>query len=162
MRYGQFCPIAKATEILGEKWTILIVRALLMGARRFSEDVLGTLAAVLAATAVLCALFAPLIVTLLAPGFDAESYLYAVYFLRLATPYLAIVGMVAVMAATLNAAGQVGAAAFSSPDAVVHVDRVYLPVLQPRVVPRRVDLVLEDGRSVAVMRDGSYGDLFGH
>jgi DNA-binding HxlR family transcriptional regulator len=36
MRYGQFCPIAKATEILGEKWTILIVRELLMGARRFS------------------------------------------------------------------------------------------------------------------------------
>ncbi|WP_421933493.1 winged helix-turn-helix transcriptional regulator [Phenylobacterium sp.] len=37
MRYGQFCPIAKATEILGEKWTILILRELLMGARRFSE-----------------------------------------------------------------------------------------------------------------------------
>lgn len=37
MEYGQFCPIAKATEILGEKWTILIVRELLMGARRFSE-----------------------------------------------------------------------------------------------------------------------------
>jgi len=37
VEYGQFCPIAKATEILGEKWTILIVRELLMGARRFSE-----------------------------------------------------------------------------------------------------------------------------
>ena len=37
MRYGQFCPIAKATEILGEKWTILIVRELLLGARRFNE-----------------------------------------------------------------------------------------------------------------------------
>ncbi len=37
MRYGQFCPIAKASEILGEKWTILIVRELLMGARRFGE-----------------------------------------------------------------------------------------------------------------------------
>lgn len=37
MRYGQFCPIAKATEILGEKWTILIVRELLMGGKRFSE-----------------------------------------------------------------------------------------------------------------------------
>ncbi len=30
MEYGQFCPIAKATEILGEKWTILIVRELIM------------------------------------------------------------------------------------------------------------------------------------
>lgn len=37
MRYGQFCPIAKATEILGEKWTILILRELLMGGRRFGE-----------------------------------------------------------------------------------------------------------------------------
>ena len=37
MKYGQFCPIAKATEILGEKWTFLIVRELLMGGRRFSE-----------------------------------------------------------------------------------------------------------------------------
>jgi DNA-binding HxlR family transcriptional regulator len=37
MEYGQFCPIAKATEILGEKWTILIVRELLMGGTRFSE-----------------------------------------------------------------------------------------------------------------------------
>jgi len=37
MKYGQFCPIAKATEILGERWTFLIIRELLMGGRRFSE-----------------------------------------------------------------------------------------------------------------------------
>jgi DNA-binding HxlR family transcriptional regulator len=37
MEYGQFCPIAKASEILGEKWTILIVRELLMGSTRFSQ-----------------------------------------------------------------------------------------------------------------------------
>ena len=37
MNYGQFCPIAKATEILGERWTILVIRELLMGGRRFSE-----------------------------------------------------------------------------------------------------------------------------
>jgi DNA-binding HxlR family transcriptional regulator len=37
MEFGQFCPIAKATEILGEKWTILIVRELLMGSTRFNE-----------------------------------------------------------------------------------------------------------------------------
>lgn len=36
-QYGQFCPIAKATEILGEKWTLLIVRELLMGSTRFSQ-----------------------------------------------------------------------------------------------------------------------------
>ena len=37
MEYGQFCPVAKATEIIGEKWTILIIRELLMGGRRFNE-----------------------------------------------------------------------------------------------------------------------------
>jgi len=37
MEYGQFCPIAKASEVIGEKWTILIIRELLMGATRFSE-----------------------------------------------------------------------------------------------------------------------------
>ena len=37
MEYGQFCPIAKASEIIGEKWTILIIRELLMGGNRFSE-----------------------------------------------------------------------------------------------------------------------------
>lgn len=37
MQYNQFCPIAKATEIVGERWTLLIVREVLMGGRRFSE-----------------------------------------------------------------------------------------------------------------------------
>jgi len=37
MEFGQFCPIAKATEIIGEKWTILILREILMGSTRFNE-----------------------------------------------------------------------------------------------------------------------------
>ncbi len=37
MEFGQFCPIAKATEIIGEKWTILILRELLIGSTRFNE-----------------------------------------------------------------------------------------------------------------------------
>lgn len=37
MNYGQFCPIAKAMEVVGERWTILILRELLMGGRRFNE-----------------------------------------------------------------------------------------------------------------------------
>lgn len=36
-RYPQFCPLARATEILGERWTLLIVRELLLGAQRFSD-----------------------------------------------------------------------------------------------------------------------------
>ncbi|MFS0883760.1 winged helix-turn-helix transcriptional regulator [Aeromicrobium sp. 179-A 4D2 NHS] len=35
--YGQFCPLAKAMEILDERWTILIVRELLLGSTRFNE-----------------------------------------------------------------------------------------------------------------------------
>ena len=37
MQYGQFCPIAKATEILGDRWTLLIIREILNGGRRFSQ-----------------------------------------------------------------------------------------------------------------------------
>lgn len=35
--YGQFCPVALATEVLSERWTLLIVRELLTGSRRFNE-----------------------------------------------------------------------------------------------------------------------------
>lgn len=35
--YGQFCPVAKATEIIGEKWTLLILRELLLGTTRFND-----------------------------------------------------------------------------------------------------------------------------
>lgn len=36
-RYAQFCPLARATEILGERWTLLIVRELLVGPKRFAD-----------------------------------------------------------------------------------------------------------------------------
>ncbi len=35
--YGQFCPIAKAMEVLDERWTLLVVRELLLGSRHFNE-----------------------------------------------------------------------------------------------------------------------------
>ncbi len=37
MDYGQFCPVAKAAEVLGEKWTLLILRELLYGTHRFND-----------------------------------------------------------------------------------------------------------------------------
>lgn len=52
--------------------------------------------------------------------------------------------------------GQVGPEQFSRPEAVVHQDRVYVPAIQPRVVVARVDLQREDGRKLALMRDGRY------
>ena len=36
-RYGQFCPVSKAAEVLGERWTILIIRELLLGTTRFND-----------------------------------------------------------------------------------------------------------------------------
>lgn len=35
--YGQFCPIAKTMEVLDERWTVLIVRELLVGSHHFNE-----------------------------------------------------------------------------------------------------------------------------
>ncbi|VFA88705.1 Uncharacterized HTH-type transcriptional regulator yybR [Gordonia paraffinivorans] len=35
--YGQFCPVAKAMELLDERWTILIVHEMLLGSRHFNE-----------------------------------------------------------------------------------------------------------------------------
>jgi DNA-binding HxlR family transcriptional regulator len=35
--YGQFCPVAKATELIGERWTLLIIRELVLGTHRFSD-----------------------------------------------------------------------------------------------------------------------------
>ena len=36
-RYAQFCPVARAVEVLGERWTLLIGRELLIGPQRFSD-----------------------------------------------------------------------------------------------------------------------------
>ena len=52
--------------------------------------------------------------------------------------------------------GQVGPKDFSSPAAVIHIDRVYLAETQPRVTVLGVDLVFEGGRSIALMRGGDY------
>jgi DNA-binding HxlR family transcriptional regulator len=35
--YGQFCSIARAHEVLGGRWTLLVVRELLSGSRRFND-----------------------------------------------------------------------------------------------------------------------------
>ena len=35
--YRQFCPVAKAMELLDERWTLLVVRELMMGSERFND-----------------------------------------------------------------------------------------------------------------------------
>lgn len=39
--YAQYCPIVRAVEVLGERWTLLILRDMLIGARRFNEIARG-------------------------------------------------------------------------------------------------------------------------
>src|SRR3989442_848707 len=35
--YSQFCPLARSLDILGERWTLLIVRNLLLGPQRYKD-----------------------------------------------------------------------------------------------------------------------------
>ena len=35
--YGQFCGVARALELVGERWALLIIRDLLVGPRRFTD-----------------------------------------------------------------------------------------------------------------------------
>jgi len=35
--YGQYCPVARAAEILGDRWTVLIIREMSFGVDRFNE-----------------------------------------------------------------------------------------------------------------------------
>jgi len=37
LHYPQFCALARAAELIGERWTLLIIRELLLGPKRFSD-----------------------------------------------------------------------------------------------------------------------------
>ncbi len=52
--------------------------------------------------------------------------------------------------------GQIGAAQFSSPSAVVHIDRVYLRETQPRVQVRSIVLEMPGAETLPLMRDQQY------
>src|SRR5918995_873860 len=40
-RYRQYCALARALDVAGDRWTLLIVRELLPGARRFTDLIEG-------------------------------------------------------------------------------------------------------------------------
>ncbi len=82
--------------------------------RQFGESVLGAMLTGLGLLALACLIFAPLVVHLIAPGFAADGprFALAAEFIRLSIPYVALVGVVSVGAAVLNAEGHVGAAAY--------------------------------------------------
>lgn len=52
--------------------------------------------------------------------------------------------------------GQVGPAAFSRPEEVVHLDRIYIPAAQPRVAVFSVVLRYPDGAEEILMSEGRY------
>jgi DNA-binding HxlR family transcriptional regulator len=39
--YGEYCPIAKGSEVIGERWSMLVLRELLIGSHRFSDIARG-------------------------------------------------------------------------------------------------------------------------
>ena len=52
--------------------------------------------------------------------------------------------------------GQVGPDAFTKPEAVIHIDRVYVPEMQPDIGVKMVDIALEEGTILPLMRNGEY------
>jgi DNA-binding HxlR family transcriptional regulator len=36
-RYAQFCPLARAAEVLGNRWSLLVLRELMLGPQRFGD-----------------------------------------------------------------------------------------------------------------------------
>ncbi len=52
--------------------------------------------------------------------------------------------------------GQVGAGDFSRPEAVVHIDRIYIPQVQPRVRARSVDLCFPDRAPLPLLRGQAF------
>ncbi|MHB8339601.1 MAG: winged helix-turn-helix transcriptional regulator [Mycobacteriales bacterium] len=39
--YSQYCPVARGLDVIGDRWTLLIVRDLLLGPKRFKELLAG-------------------------------------------------------------------------------------------------------------------------
>lgn len=52
--------------------------------------------------------------------------------------------------------GQIGAGHFSKPEAVVHIDRVYLPATQPRISIVSATITFPDGRKQTLISDDAY------
>lgn len=52
--------------------------------------------------------------------------------------------------------GAVGVKDFSSPEKVIHIDRIYIPETQPDISPEKVELSFEDGRKLLLMERGGY------
>ncbi|MCI0495851.1 hypothetical protein L0Z72_12675 [candidate division KSB1 bacterium] len=52
--------------------------------------------------------------------------------------------------------GAVGIRNFSTPENVIHIDRIYIPQTQPKIMPEKVELTFEDGKKLVLMQKGAY------
>ncbi len=84
-----------------------------VAAAAFAGRVMGTTSLILIAIAIALAIFMPLVMAALAPGFVSTTLDYAVTDARLMLPYFAFVGPVAVMMGVLNAEHRYIMSAFS-------------------------------------------------
>jgi putative peptidoglycan lipid II flippase len=78
---------------------------------RFLQEVLGAMALAVGVLTSIGLFCAPAVIDLLAPGFSGERHALAAEYLRIAAPYVGLTGIVAVVAAALNAQGRVVAVA---------------------------------------------------
>ena len=52
--------------------------------------------------------------------------------------------------------GRVGPQDFSAPDKVVHIDRIYIPEMQPLIIVKSLVCEMASGEEKEIMKDGQY------
>ncbi len=52
--------------------------------------------------------------------------------------------------------GAVGVKDFSSPEKVIHIDRIYIPETQREIIPEKVELNFADGKKLVLIERGAY------
>ena len=85
-----------------------------VNANRFTWRVLLAMFCIAGFIALLVIFVAPAVIAIIAPGFDRERRSLAAFLLFMVAPYFVLVGLVAVIAAALNAEGRVAAVALST------------------------------------------------
>ena len=83
-------------------------------ADRFTRQCLLAMLCVVGVIALLAVFFGKYVVAIIAPGFEEWRQLFAAFLLFMVAPYIVLVGLVAVIAAALNAEGRVVAVAIST------------------------------------------------
>ena len=80
----------------------------------FTKRALLTIGCITGVVALLVIVFAPFVVAAIAPGFDEARREVASFYLLIVAPYIVLAGLVAVIAAALNAEGRVAAVTIST------------------------------------------------